>query len=149
MTFCAEFRWAISKFRWAISKSLSEIAQRNSAQNVVAFPITIFYLINIPRKCLFFAEGFCGRIPRKDFQCRISICGRVPRKDFAEGCGRIQKNKLVFCWPIVAERSLPKDSAEGFSMRNKHLWKDSAEGFRKDPRKDPRGRKKTSLWDKS
>ena len=81
------------------------------------------------KKLFIFAEGFCGRIPRKDFQCRISICGRVPRKDFAEGCGRIQKNKLLFCWPIFAEGSLRKDSAEGFSMRNSHLWKDSAEGF--------------------
>ena len=52
------------------------------------------------------------------------------RKDSAEGfCGRIQKNKQVFCWPIFAEGSLRKDSAEGFSMRNKHLRKDSAEGF--------------------
>ena len=81
------------------------------------------------KKLFIFAEGFCGRIPRKDFQCRRSICGRVPRKDFAEGCGRIQKNKRFFCWPIFAEGSLRKDSAEGFSMRNRHLWKDSAEGF--------------------
>ena len=110
---------------------------------------TMIYLINYSRSSLFFAEGFCGRIPRKDFQCRMSICGRIPRKDFAEGCGRIQKNKLLFCWPIFAEGSLRKDSAEGFSMRNKHYGriprKDFAEGFRKDPRKDPRGRIKNRL----
>ena len=85
--------------------------------------INIFFVGRSSRKDL------CGRIPRKDFQCRISICGRVPRKDFAEGCGRIQKNKRFFCWPIFAEGSLRKDSAEGFSMRNKHLRKESAEGF--------------------
>ena len=73
--------------------------------------------------------NFCGRITRKDFECKISICGRILRKDFVEGCGRIQKNNWFFCWPIFAEGSLRKDSAEGFSMRNRHLWKDSAEGF--------------------
>ena len=41
-TFCAEFRWAISKLIIEISKSLSAIAQRNSAQNVVAFRINPF-----------------------------------------------------------------------------------------------------------
>ena len=40
---CAEpFRRAIAKFRELISKSLSAIAQRNSAQNVVAFHINPF-----------------------------------------------------------------------------------------------------------
>ena len=110
---------------------------------------TMIELVIDSRNQLIFAEGSCGRIPRKDFQCRISICGRILRKDFAEGCGRIQKNKQLFCWPIFAEGSLRKDSGEGFSMQNQHLRKDPrkdfAEGFRKDPRKDPRGRKQNKL----
>ena len=75
-------------------------------------------------------EGFRGRILRKaaegskkitDFfvgrSSRKDLCGRIPRKDFQCGIGIYGR--------------IPR--------------KDFAEGFRKDPRKDPRGRKKNSL----
>ena len=125
----------------------------------------MFYLINYSRSSLFFAEGFCGRIPRKDFQCRISICGRIPRKDFAEGCGRIQKitdffvgrssrkdlcgripRKGLQCRIRICGRIPRKDFQCGMSIYGRSPRKDFAEGFRKDPRKDPRGRKKGCLF---
>ena len=46
MTFCAEFRWAISLSDFEIAQRSFEIAQRNSAKNVDAFPINPFNGIN-------------------------------------------------------------------------------------------------------
>ena len=72
------------------------------------------------------AEGFCGRLRKDPKKITDFFVGRSSRKDL---CGRIPR----------------KDFQCGISICGRNPRKDFAEGFRKDPRKDPRGRTKNRL----
>ena len=77
-----------------------------------------------------FAEGFRGRILRKAAQGSIKLIDFfVGRSSWKDLCGRIPR----------------KDFQCGISIYGRIPRKDFAEGFRKDPRKDPRGRIKNRL----